>query len=258
MADDEYAVIHLGVISGATDIKAHGINAKGQVVGEITISGKTQAFLWLPEDDYTSQGFSAGMNLLNDNFNGFAVSPDGAFTVVNRPDVDPDQARVVLVFPDADGGGQLQNPVRVGDFGFFPNAYNLPQGLHYTNDGRLLVADTKNRRVQTLSPQALSGNPKGIIVAGGGTYPGNTLWDATQINANFAYQVMNFQGLDRSRIAYLSEDTDQDIDGNGFADDIDAAVENQCVADLGLCVATRGAEIVTICSFNAQHQYAFA
>ena len=52
-------------------MKVHGINALGQAVGEVTVSGVKYAFIWLPDDDYS---MSAGMNLLNSSFTSFGGS----------------------------------------------------------------------------------------------------------------------------------------------------------------------------------------
>ena len=41
---------------------------------------------------------------------------------------------------------------------------------------------------------------KALIVAGGGPYPSNYLWDATKNMANYAYEALKFQGLDKDDI----------------------------------------------------------
>ncbi|NJL58336.1 MAG: hypothetical protein HC887_00500 [Desulfobacteraceae bacterium] len=60
---------------------------------------------------------------------------------------------------------------------------------------------------------------KAIVVAGGGPYPGNKLWDSTRMAANFAYRVLRYQGISKKNILYFSEDN-IDLDNNGKADDI--------------------------------------
>ena len=59
---------------------------------------------------------------------------------------------------------------------------------------------------------------KAIIVAGGGDYEGNTLWDATRKCANYAYVALNFQGYGKDNIFYLSSETDLDLDNDGVVD----------------------------------------
>ena len=62
---------------------------------------------------------------------------------------------------------------------------------------------------------------KAILVAGGGPYAGNSLWEATQACANFAYLSLLSQGYTRGSIYYLSPRTDVDVDGDGLNNDID-------------------------------------
>ncbi|MCP4689609.1 MAG: hypothetical protein GY859_16265, partial [Desulfobacterales bacterium] len=71
----------------------------------------------------------------------------------------------------------------------------------------------------TLSP----GKPhKAIIVAGGGMWEWNTLWNATSLCSNFAYKALLDQGFTKETIHYLSPDLFADVDGNGALDDVDA------------------------------------
>jgi len=65
---------------------------------------------------------------------------------------------------------------------------------------------------------------KAIIVAGGGPHPGNNLWEATQVCANFAYKTLLYQGYNKDTVYYLSADTDVDVDGNKIFDDIDSVI----------------------------------
>jgi len=62
---------------------------------------------------------------------------------------------------------------------------------------------------------------KAIIIAGGGPYTGNYLWDATQTVSNFAYLSLLSQGYTRENIYYLSPKTDIDVDGDGIYNDVD-------------------------------------
>lgn len=62
---------------------------------------------------------------------------------------------------------------------------------------------------------------KAIIVAGGGPYPGNNLWEATRICANYAYRSLLYQGYKKENIYYLNPEN-IDVDGNGKFDDVDA------------------------------------
>ncbi len=57
---------------------------------------------------------------------------------------------------------------------------------------------------------------KAIILAGGGPSSGgyrNSLWDATQACANYAYRALLYQGHTRENVCYLTSDADFQVDG---------------------------------------------
>jgi sugar lactone lactonase YvrE len=96
------------------------------------------------------------------------------------------------------------------------NLYD-PLSLAFGPDNLLYVADTFNHRIQVFD-YSLSEPPKrihpkdvseynsarAIVVAGGGPYPGNDLWNVIQYNANFAYQILNYNEFSKDQIVYLS------------------------------------------------------
>jgi streptogramin lyase len=108
-----------------------------------------------------------------------------------------------------------------GSHGSSPGQMDLPFDLTVSADGHIYVADTYNHRIQVFKPVAAPPNNKALIIAGGGPYPGNHLWDATQMCANFAYRTLTYQGFTKETISYLTSDTDLDLDNNGIADDVD-------------------------------------
>lgn len=59
-----------------------------------------------------------------------------------------------------------------------------------------------------------------IIVAGGGPYEGNNLWPATVLAANYAWQVLRYQGYSREDIVYLSPDPSVDPNLDGIFDEV--------------------------------------
>jgi len=61
-------------------------------------------------------------------------------------------------------------------------------------------------------------NSKAIIVAGGGPYEGNELWEATEMLANYAYKVLLHQGFSPGTIMYLTENESADADDDGTVD----------------------------------------
>ena len=96
-------------------------------------------------------------------------------------------------------------------------------GLAVSPDGdRVYVVETVKNRIQVFN-RSLYDVGKAIIVAGGGNYAGNDLWDDTQMVSNFAYRALAHQGFTKNTTYYLSEATQLDLDNNGELDDVDAA-----------------------------------
>ncbi|MFH0813304.1 MAG: C13 family peptidase [Pseudomonadota bacterium] len=116
-------------------------------------------------------------------------------------------------------GGQFIT--KFGSSGAELGRLNWPRGLAIDEAGRVFVTDTENHRVQVFKPVTRISNNKAIIVAGGGPYQGNNLWDSTQMCANFAYRTLTYQGFTKESIYYLTSDTDLDLDSNGVLDDVD-------------------------------------
>lgn len=109
-----------------------------------------------------------------------------------------------------------------GEFGTNPDQFSGMGGLTVSPDGdRVYVIGTVNNRIQVFN-RTLYDPGKAIIVAGGGPYAGNDLWDDTQLVANFAYRALAYQGFTKNTIYYLSENTELDLDNNGETDDVDA------------------------------------
>lgn len=104
--------------------------------------------------------------------------------------------------------------------GQFYNAFDVA----VDTAGNAYVTDYDCNRVQKFRPVALAQNSKAVIVAGGGPFPGNNLWDATSLSANFAFRTLMYQGFTKETIYYLSSDTALDLDTNGWPDEVDAEV----------------------------------
>jgi len=117
-----------------------------------------------------------------------------------------------------------------GSLGSDPGMFSLVSSLASDSSGRIFVSEHGNNRIQVFStstaPPPGQKNDKAIIVAGGGPFAGNNIWDATQLCANFAYRALTYQGFTKETIYYLSSDTDLDLDGNGNFDDVDADATN--------------------------------
>lgn len=141
---------------------------------------------------------------------GIAVDDNGN---VYLPDVSGDR---ILIYSES--GIPLG---AIGEPGLGPGQLNGPRSVAASPDGRLYVSDSGNNRIQAFKPaDADQKIAKAILVAGGGPYPGNHLWDATRTCVNFAYRVLNDRTLSKEKILYLSPDSAIDLDGNGKPDDV--------------------------------------
>ncbi|WP_166404843.1 SMP-30/gluconolactonase/LRE family protein [Desulfonema ishimotonii] len=129
---------------------------------------------------------------------------------------------------------------KIGSSGSSPGQFSYPGHLCVSKDGsKVYVADTMNHRVQAFSKWLDSEiTMKAIVIAGGGPYIGNAIWNQTQMNANLAYSALIYQGFTKETICYLSHgDTEidengnevvkTDLDGNGEFDDIDRLATNK-------------------------------
>ncbi|ETR70694.1 MAG: hypothetical protein OMM_03054 [Candidatus Magnetoglobus multicellularis str. Araruama] len=144
---------------------------------------------------------------------GIAVHPDNTKIVVadtgnHRCQVFDKQGRYITKF---------------GEHGSGAGQFNEPYHLDIDLDHNIYVTDRINNRVQKFQPITLNDDiVKGIIVVGDDTY-GDALF---QTNANLAYRALNYQGMGKNDIFYMSKDTDLDLDDNGLADDIDSLATN--------------------------------
>jgi len=110
----------------------------------------------------------------------------------------------------------------IGRSGSGTGQLKRPRFVAVADDGRVVVSDSGNNRVQVFRPADADPKiAKAILVAGGGPYPGNHLWDATRMCLNFAYRALAFQGFAKEAIQYLSPDRSLDLDNNGEPDDVD-------------------------------------
>ncbi len=160
---------------------------------------------------------------------GYYGDGDGEFEWISGVAVDGEDN--VLV---ADVGGRIQKFTDDGKFlcsfgksgGTDPGAFNALTGIAADASGNVAAADGFNNRFQVFSEEREElPDAKAVIVAGGGPYPGNNIWDGSRSCATFAYRALLYQGLDKEDIYYLSSDAESDLDGNGLADDIDGPCE---------------------------------
>jgi len=149
-----------------------------------------------------------------DTPSGIAVHPEEDIVVV----ADTGNHRC-QVFSKA--GGYI---TKFGTYGSGAGQFHEPFHIAIDNDKNIYITDRINNRVQKFQPVSLeNGLVKAIIVVGDDTY-GDALF---QTNANLAYRALNYQGINKNNIYYLSKDIDLDLDDNGVTDDIDALATNE-------------------------------
>jgi hypothetical protein len=112
-----------------------------------------------------------------------------------------------------------------------PGLCRSPGGIDFGPDGAMFFTELGNNRVQSLKSVQVSSNARAIVVAAGGPFPGNQLWNTTQFCANFAMRALAHQGFRNEDIYYLSSDLDLDLDNNGEPDDVDAEVTNRNLSE---------------------------
>lgn len=103
--------------------------------------------------------------------------------------------------------------------GQFSSSYFLAKKIDNNHIG--FINNALNQ-IQIYKYADIPDKSKAIIVAGGGPYMGNSLWNATLVNANAAYRTLMSQGYTKERIKYFA-DENFDLDGNGENDDFAGA-----------------------------------
>lgn len=119
----------------------------------------------------------------------------------------------------------------IGEAGTQPGQFGQPYTVAMADDDTLVVGEFANNRVQVLRRDSTGTSTnsayKAIILAGGGSSTEsyhNALWDSTQLLSNNAYFALRAQGFGKDSIKYLSSGNLQnDLDGNGKFDDLEAA-----------------------------------
>ena len=114
----------------------------------------------------------------------------------------------------------------IGEKGTNPGQFRFPTDIAGGINNKVHVSDYFNNRMQVFKKISLVDKSKAIIVAGGSPYPGNHLWNATQMCANFAYRSLTYQGFTKESIYYLTSNTDLDLNNNGVPDDVDDDATN--------------------------------
>ena len=150
---------------------------------------------------------------------GICVDSDGFVYVVG------DNNEILQLAPDGTLAG------RFFQGGSAPGQLRNPMDIARADNGSVYVADSFNHRIQKFRAATTDSSAKAIIVAGGGPYPGDRLWDATRMSAYLAYWALVNQGFHKGRICYLISETDLDLDGNGEYDDVAGDARNSNLQD---------------------------
>jgi len=102
----------------------------------------------------------------------------------------------------------------IGKPGSSLGEFSAPVGITVDSE-RIYVADTGNNRIQVFRKGLDTDKKmKAIIVAG--RRLDNSIWNETQMNANFAYRALMYQGFSKDSIYYLSSNTEIDLDNDGI------------------------------------------
>jgi len=188
-----------------------------------------------------SQGYGPGE--FSDQLDDIALDASGKVYVADRWNYE------IKVFT-ADGTYITE----FGGYGTDPGLFNYPSGLCVTETDKIYVTEFLTHRVQVFQTNGDPGPPqtvsKCIIVAGGGPFTGNNLWDATEMCANYAYRALTYQGYSKENLYYLSSDTDLDLDGNGKLDDVDADATN---ANLEYAIKTWASDAQDLFIYMVDH-----
>ena len=137
-----------------------------------------------------------------------------------------------------------------GSKGSDPGMFSNPLSVALGAGGQIYVCEYPNNRIQVIRKVTAGSNNKAIVVAGGGPFSGNNLWDVTQMNANFAYRTLTYQGFTKQSIYYITSDTDLDLDSNGVADDVDSNATN---ANLQAAITTWAKDADSLVVYLADH-----
>ena len=210
-----------GFLYAVFNHKIHKIDLNGNLVDAWAVAPVPVDCTVEPKPDECNDAFEPGVRA------GYSIPPDVAidangliYTVNNE--------KLIRVFNST---GELVN--EFAPRGGAPGSINTPRGLSISQ-GKLYVSDTLNHRIQIFYLGLGGGIPKNtipykaIIVAGGGPFPRNLIWNGTQILANRAYSALRFQGFAKDQIKYLTAGSALiDLDNNGDStDDVEQATKD--------------------------------
>jgi len=85
-----------------------------------------------------------------------------------------------------------------------------PNYISIDEDDTIFVSEANESNVKKFQKYDYTeGITKAIIVAGGGPYTGNSIWNATKTCANLAFRALIYQGINKNQIQYLSSEPNE-------------------------------------------------
>ena len=204
-------------------------NVNGELIKSFSIYGKgialdRQGYIYLTKDTKKQkhdlvQKIDLDGNIINTW--GEYGSEDGQFSWLNG--ITCDEYGLIYI---TDSYHPLPPPIAPGDKpwpennrihvftteGEFITSFDIdiygPWDICVSKDGAIFVVQERNNIVKFNKNSETLIESKAIIVAGGGPYPGNDLWNATQISTEFAYHTLQSQGFSYNEISVLRPDID--------------------------------------------------
>jgi sugar lactone lactonase YvrE len=160
-----------------------------------------------------------GLTLLSDW--GGTGAEDGQFNKIRGLGVDSEGYVYVADYNNSRIQKFTKDGVFASKFGEPGNGagqFVAPYGVAVGSSGKIYCTDEYANRIMVFQKVSQPTNAKAIVVAGGGPYKGNALWDATRMVANLAYRTLQAQGFTADKIYYLSEEAGLDLNGDGIPD----------------------------------------
>ncbi len=194
-------------------------NGQFQRPGRIAIDTSDRIYVnnWWGNEDYVQIFDTEGDFLYRWDFGGFAVAiacdDNGHIYVTHNQLIEKYDSNRNLITSWSTTGNSIVPP-------------STPEGITVNNSEEVYICANTFQGVMKFKKVIVTENTKAIIVAGGGPFPGNNLWNATQMVANFGYRTLTYKGFTKETIHYLSSDSNLDLDSNGVIDDVDGDATN--------------------------------
>jgi len=163
--------------------------------------------------------FLLGSGVRGDTAGAFRIALQKSFAVGE----DPGSPDLYLALRGSNGAIVIDQTSGVveqlgGVSGIGPGQFKDVTGIAVDSNNNIYVSEAENHRIQKFARTTATTKTKAIVVAGGGPYRTNNLWDATQYCANDAAVWILPQKLPEESVYYLSPSQDQDLNEDGLPD----------------------------------------